>query len=164
MKPPLAASDCERPRMERVLPWLRHDQRGREWIVEKERVFCPVPDDERSAQLKKLESFQALQRGWDSYNAEPPSELAIANARRILHLLWSRGATAPVRLSPSVEGGVGVVFTGPKGKYADLECFNDGEILAVTSEGTSEPVVWSVEDEAGSLLLTLEKIRSFLEH
>jgi hypothetical protein len=165
MKPPLAATDCERPhRVERVLPWLRQDQRGREWIVERERVYCPVPDDERSAQLKKHESFHALQRGWDSYNAEPPSETAISNARRILHLLWSGGATVPVRISPSVEGGVGIIFSGPGEKYADIECFNDGEILAITSEGSMEPSVWTVGGEAGSLRVTIEKIRSFLEH
>lgn len=163
MKPPLVANDCERPRMERVA-WLRRDQRGREWIVEKERVFCPVPDGERSTQHEKLESFRALQRGWDSYNAEPPSDLAINNARRILHLVWSQSVPVPVRLSPSVEGGVGVVFTSAKGKYADLECFNDGEILAVTTEGAGEPIVWSVGEGGGNLMSTLEKIKSFLEH
>lgn len=163
MKLPIPSADCERPRPKRVSEWLRPDQRGREWIVEKGRVFCPVPDAERAAQLEKLESFRTLLPGWDSYNAEPPSELAISNARRIIHLLWSIGNTVPVRISPSVEGGVGIIFSGPKEKYADLECFNDGEILAITSEGSLEPRVWSVGAEGGSLRVTLEQIRSFFE-
>jgi hypothetical protein len=126
-------------------------------------MYCPVPDEERAAQARKLEAFRGLRPGWDSYNAEPPTELAISNARRILHLLWSAGAMGPVTISPSVEGGVGIIFSGHGKKYADLECFNDGEILALTSEGTLEPVVWTVKEEGGSLRAAIEKIRRFLD-
>jgi hypothetical protein len=164
IKPGLAAFGCEKPKGVEKAPslWLRSDQHGREWIVDRERTFCPFPDDERAAQLSKLESFRELQPGWDSYDAEPPSEKAIDNARKILHLLWSGGASSPVRIAPSVEGGVGIIFSGPGKKYADLECFNDGEILAITSEGSLDPLVWSIGKESGSLLMSIEKIRFFL--
>jgi hypothetical protein len=113
------------------------------------------PDSELSAQLSQLDSFRLLRTGWDSYDAEPPNEAAIANARRILQCLWSRPTSAPFRLVPSVEGGVGIVFSGGGKKYADMECFNDGEILAITSEG-SEPTVWTIGEEADSVRKAIE--------
>lgn len=124
----------------------------------------PVWDSgsERLTQLSQLDSFRLLQRGWDSYDAEPPNEAAIANARRILQCLWSKPTTAPFRLVPSVEGGVGIVFSGAGKKYADMECFNDGEILAITSEG-SEPTVWTIGEEAGSVRKAIDAILAFLK-
>jgi len=132
-----------------------------EWIDQRPK-FSPFLDAERAAQIAKLESFRTLQQGWDSYDAEPPSEKAIANARHVLHVIWSIGHASPIRtLSPSVEGGVGIVFEGSSQKYADIECFNGGEILAITSEGTNDPSVWPVE-ETGSLPRAIERINTFL--
>ena len=122
-----------------------------------------VADAEHAAQLERLNSFRSLQRGWDSYNAEPPGETAITNARQVLGVLWSAGLASSIRaVSPSAEGGVGIVFAGSGRKYADIECFNDGEILAVTSEGTTEPSVWPLSLEAGTLRRAVETISAFL--
>src|SRR5262245_32797346 len=117
---------------------------------------------EHGDQLARLDTFRRLQRGWDSYEAEPPSETAIDNARRVLAALWEEGAEARSRLSPSVEGGVTIAFTSPEGKYADIECFNDGEILAITSEGAAEPSVWPVGADAMSLRDAVVKIIAFV--
>ncbi len=112
--------------------------------------------------FQRLESFRSLRQGWDSYDAEPPGDVAIANARRILHVLWSGEAAPPLRqISPSVEGGVAVVFTGRDKKYADIECFNNGDILAITSDGATEPSVWSITKEGGSIRSAIEKINVF---
>jgi hypothetical protein len=124
--------------------------------------FTPVPEKERASQLAKLDSFRELKQGWDSYDAEPPSEAALENARGILRHLWTRGDIIKVSLAPSVEGGVGIIFSGPGSKYADIECFNDGEILAITSEDGAEPSVWPVHAEAESLRLAIDRISSFL--
>jgi len=117
---------------------------------------------EHAEQLAKLDSFRRLRRGWDSYEAEPPSETATDNARRVLEVLWGEDAEARTRLSPSVEGGVAIVFTGLEDRYADLECFNDGEILAITSEGSAEPSVWPVGADAVSLREAVVKIIAFV--
>ena len=124
--------------------------------------FASVPERERASQLAKLDSFRELKQGWDSYDAEPPSEAALENARSILRHLWDRGGTNQVNLAPSVEGGVGIIFSGPRSKYADIECFNDGEILAITSEDGAEPTVWPVDAEAESFRLAIDRISSFL--
>jgi hypothetical protein len=121
-----------------------------------------VPESEQAAQLARLESFRELQRGWDSYGAEPPSETAIENARRILRLLWDFDGGPRPRLLPSVEGGVGIIFTGSGEKYADIECFNDGDILGITSEGTPDPFVWTVDASTESFRAAIERITAFL--
>lgn len=127
----------------------------------KRRDIAPALDREHEEQLARLESFRGLQRGWDSYDAEPPNAMAIDNAKRILRVLWEGDIEVRMRLSPSVEGGVAVVFNGSD-KYADLECFNDGEILAITSEGSAEPSVWSVGADAASLRDAVVKIIAFV--
>jgi hypothetical protein len=133
-----------------------------EWLVDHGPAFKPFHDEERAAQLARLESFHNLRRGWDSYNAEPPNETSINNARHVLHVLWASEIAAPVRtIAPSVEGGVGIVFASHGKKYADIECFNDGEILAITSEEASEPLVWTLE--VGSIRRAVERISSFLD-
>ena len=122
-------------------------------------VDVSVADAEHAAQLERLNSFRKLKRGWDSYDAEPPGEMAITNARHVLGVLWSVGLASSIRaVSPSAEGGVGIVFAGSDQKYADIECFNDGEILAITSEGTTEPSVWPLNGEEGTLRRAIETI------
>jgi hypothetical protein len=122
-----------------------------------------VADAERTAHLERLESFRNLKRGWDSYDAEPPGETAITNARQVLGVLWSVGLASSIRaVSPSAEGGVGIVFAGSDQKYADIECFNDGEILAITSEGMTEPSVWPLNGEAETLRRAVDMIQHTL--
>jgi Ser/Thr protein kinase RdoA (MazF antagonist) len=103
-----------------------------------------------------------LEPGWDSYEAAPPSETAILHARRLLEHLQEQEGLPPAQIAASAEGGVVVAFSrGPK--YADIECFNDGEILAMISLPPEEPTVWSLEGlETGSLHATFERIAAFL--
>jgi hypothetical protein len=121
-----------------------------------------VPDREQAAQLAVLDSFRGLAAGWDSYRAEPPTDAAIENARRVLDVLWENEAGEGVRLSPSVEGGVSIVFKTPDKRYADIECFNDGEVLAITSDPASDPVVWPVDLVTGEFRDTIVRISTFL--
>ena len=171
--------DSPRANCERVLPleqqahtanpdspydWFAPARKTRyEWIDHKQPAYVAFPDSERADHLAKLNAFRTLQRGWDSYDAEPPSELAIANAKRVLHVIWSVGLGLPIKtIAPSVEGGVGIVFAGSEQRYADIECFNDGEILGIISEGVSDPSVWTVGEESGMLRQAIEKISAFL--
>ena len=141
-------------------PRKRQPATCEEWSAEK--VFTLYPDSERRAQLTRLESFRSLHRGWDSYDAAPPGDVAINNTRHILRVLWTCETTPPLRqISPSVEGGVALIFTGRDKKYADIECFNNGDILAITSDGNSEPSVWSLNKEGGSLRRAIEKLNAF---
>jgi hypothetical protein len=162
MMRPSVAVDCIRPR---VSEWKKHASPGlEEWVehVNRRGDGYVVPEREQAAQLAVIDSFRELETGWDSYGAEPPSMVAIENARRILRVLWEGEAGARIRLSPSVEGGVSIIFRTSDKRYADIECFNDGEVLAITSDPKADPVVWSVNIEPDKLRDAIGRITNFL--
>jgi hypothetical protein len=101
-----------------------------------------------------------LKNNWDGYGAHVPNETARAAATAVLDCLFAR-AVEPARIVPTAEGGIGLSFSGKNRRYADIECFNSGEILAVTSDRISEPTVWAVDVEA-SLDETVERILTFI--
>lgn|SRR3982751_680271 len=134
----------------------------KEWDEDVNKNCYVVPEQEQASQLAILDSFKDLRAGWDSYGAEPPSMQAIENARRILRALWEGEAGAAIRLSPSVEGGVSIIFRSTDKRYADIECFNDGEALAITSDPRAEPVVWPINIEPDELRDAIGRITTFL--
>ncbi len=67
-----------------------------------------------------------LPKGWDTYDADPPNETAIDNARMMLV-----GLPKPDCILPDVEGGVGIVF----GHQRWVSCDNSGEIYDVVTDG-----------------------------
>ncbi|HEY2910958.1 MAG TPA: hypothetical protein VGI99_11970 [Gemmataceae bacterium] len=82
---------------------------------------------------KKLDTMRALRRGWNGYDAEPPSALAIATATGYLDQLASE-QFAPARVAPSVVGGVGVTCrNGDRRVY--VEFYNDGRVHALFAHG-----------------------------
>ncbi len=127
----------------------------------------PSPDPSRKtdvvAHLSKLESFRNLRPGWDSYEAEPPNETALENARQVLLFLMDSESSLPVLVAPSAEGGVALVFARDSSKYADIECFNDGEVLAITSEPAQEPTIWPLTPDEEGFRTALERITTFLD-
>jgi len=112
---------------------------------------------------QQIIELKNLPVGWDSYNADPPNYEALTNALNVLDLLFGLELN-PTRIMPSIEGGVSFLFIRNT-KYADIECDNDGDILAGMSDRTGEPILWelSEEREEKSLSTTISKIRSFLE-
>lgn len=116
-----------------------------------------------AAQLSKLDSFRRLRPGWDSYEADPPNETALENARQALLLFLGSESPLPVRVAPSAEGGVTLVFSWGGSKYADIECFNDGEVLAITSEPGQEPTIWPLALDKEGFDIALERITTFLD-
>ena len=79
---------------------------------------------------EKLQSLLHLSRGWDSYEADPPNQSAIHRAEQVLTAVNST-PYRPDRIAPSIEGGV--VFSFRRGdRYGDIECDNDGDVVALT--------------------------------
>lgn len=109
-------------------------------------------------QVARLAAFRELAPGWDSYDAPPPNETALRSARSILQFLQEREDVPPVHAAPSSEGGVLLVFSSAGSKYADIECYNDGEILAILSESAGDPAIWPLTLEKGCLQAALERI------
>jgi hypothetical protein len=111
-------------------------------------------------QLKLIENLQRLPKGWDGYNAESPNQNSVIRSQFILMHLF-RMKFLPDKITPSVENGVGISFIQGD-KYADIECFNTGEILAVTSDRQAAPQVWEVSNRPQEITSALRKIRDFI--
>lgn len=104
----------------------------------------------------QLERLATLHRGWDSYGGEPPNAEARNHAERVLGKL-ERMSIPPSRVVASAEGGVAICFV-ENSRYADIECLNSGEILAVTYVGAQEPLVWEVSSQEQAIQETVERI------
>ena len=111
--------------------------------------------------IRTLEELGNLPTNWDSYGANPPNSTALVWGRTVLEVLLNMNFP-PTRILPSVEEGVGICFISGK-KYADIECFNTGEIVAVTSDGQGNPNVWEVNPDRKELKNSLDRIRVYLQ-
>jgi len=110
----------------------------------------------------KVLRLAALPHGWDGFKAEPPTEEALCWADRVLGLLHNLDFR-PDRIDASAEGGITLAFISGN-RYADIECFNSGEILAATSNRIDEPDVWEVAASEASIRSTLERLRAYVLH
>lgn len=107
---------------------------------------------------QSLIQMEGLLQNWDSYGAEPPNLDARDSARRVISVLEAL-ALPPTKVVASSEGGVAICFV--KGDYyADIECLNSGETLAVMYQGSSEPHAWEIPAHDQALTGAIERIRA----
>jgi hypothetical protein len=92
---------------------------------------------------KILEQLASLPVNWDSYGSEQPSAASLAAASDIARAFVDFGLI-PDAIAPSAEGGVAICFVRNE-KYADIECFNSGEILAVRYSSHDDPKAWPLQ-------------------
>ncbi len=105
---------------------------------------------------EKLQSLLHLSRGWDSYEADPPNQSAIHRAEQVLTAVNST-PYRPDRIAPSIEGGV--VFSFRRGdRYGDIECDNDGEMVALVSDGRGYIDAWQVASDSRAMEDAVRKI------
>lgn len=105
---------------------------------------------------EKLLALMARRDKWEQL----PNQTALDHARVVLDAL-DEADYAPTRIETSAEeGGFCLSFTGDDGRYADIECFNDGQMLAVTSRFGHETIVWEVDKY--DLVETIERIQKFI--
>lgn len=109
---------------------------------------------------RQLSGVAVLRPNWDSYGAEVPNDRAKEVAERVLDLL-RHSWFPPTRVVASSEGGIGICFVQGD-KYADLECFNTGEIVAVSYRGMEEPHVWEVPIQTENITEAIDRIRAEL--
>jgi hypothetical protein len=74
----------------------------------------------------------------------PPNEQSINTAWQLFCRLNIR-QILPTRIMPSPEGGVALCFSRRSGRYADLECFNNGKTMGATSDGRGNVEVFKVD-------------------
>lgn len=106
----------------------------------------------------RLQELANLGPNWDSYGAKAPNDEARNTAERVLTLL-SALSVSPTRVVASSEGGVGICFVH-EDRYADIECFNTGEIVAARYRGMGEPHVWQIAPEDDAIKAAIEQIRA----
>jgi hypothetical protein len=117
---------------------------------------------ERSKAAKladELRGFRSLPKNWDSYGAESPNATAVQWGITALGRLHED--VEPHRVFPSAEGGVVITFRRGN-RYADIECYNTGEILGTLSDGTGHPIVFDVAVRGTGVDDAIEKIREYL--
>lgn len=110
--------------------------------------------------LKKLSQLAKLEDDWDSDGASAPTQAAITLAERVLTAFAEADSESP-SVDPSAEGGICLSLRRGE-RYGDIECFNSGEVLAVTSRGGEETEAWEITDFEHDLPAAVNRIRSFV--
>lgn len=112
--------------------------------------------------VKQLNQLSKLEDDWDSYGAEAPNQWTINCAREVLKNLASEDLK-PSSIDASVEGGVCLSFQS-KSHYGDIECFNSGEVFAVTSKNGEDTEVWEIPYPLFQIVPVINHIQSFLQN
>jgi hypothetical protein len=109
----------------------------------------------------RLDSFTILEKGWDSYNAEPPSAKVIQVAREFLEFLRSR-FKPPTKVSPSVVGGVAFTFRHNE-RSVYVEFRNTGNVhAAFDGPSESDPLVVKVRPDPPGYISLIAKVENHL--
>jgi hypothetical protein len=108
----------------------------------------------------ELRKLARLSNNWDSYGGEPPSEAAISSALDIGTAFIKLGLTPDVAV-PSSEGGIALCFVRNE-KYADVEFFNSGSIIAVRHSPQDDPKVWSITRDNVTIESAVKIISQYL--
>ena len=111
--------------------------------------------------LQEVDRTKTLRENWDGYGARVPSEDARVLARGIVLRLAQRSSLKPLRVVPSVGGGLGILFA-KKGRLADIEVLNSG-VVVVGLQARGEPAdAWTTDPDERGLVATAERIATFL--
>lgn len=111
---------------------------------------------------EELKKMQGLPENWNGYGSEPPNNVAINSADRILSILHEMDAILePKEIVPSAEGGVGILFANGN-KRGLIECSNDNEIAAIIYEPHSQSDSWLVADYEKGIEETLSRINAYI--
>lgn len=81
--------------------------------------------ENKNVWFEKLEKFRMLKKGWNGYDADPPSDLAISNARLFLDACKDI-QLEPTRLNPSSMEGIAIKFKNKISFF--IEFYNNGSV------------------------------------
>jgi len=133
------------------------------WPVNHDRPPQPRPSTEGVWQrwLSKLDTLPGLGEGWDGENAASPNQIACDSARTFLKSLRQENHE-PHRVTPSVVGGVGIIFR-KAGKKVYVEFRNNGKVHALFSDGVSPPHVEEVIREKAGYQVLIRRMQEYLD-
>ncbi|MBX3143903.1 MAG: hypothetical protein KF813_09125 [Trueperaceae bacterium] len=115
--------------------------------------------DKYRTMLDEIRAMQNLQHGWNTYDAEAPNQTAVELASKMLVKIWSFSSYLD-RVLPTASGGIALIFVKTSG-YADIEAFNDGEVLVGAYPDDGDTEVWPVDPERPDA--GLRRLRVWLE-
>lgn len=124
------------------------------------RVIYGCPDPPSAAMDAKFARLRQLAPGWNGYDAAPPSALAIQLAQVFVRQL-NQEAYTPNRVAPSAVGGVGITQRADR-RSVYVEFYNSGQILALYSDGETEPIIENIEPTNSSFGRLIKKMREYL--
>jgi hypothetical protein len=108
----------------------------------------------------QLEKLASLPTNWDTCGTEGPSQQAVSAAAAIAKAFINFGLV-PDAITPSAEGGIAICFVRNE-KYADIECFNSGDILAVRYSSHEDPRAWAIQPDAVATDATIQTFAKYL--
>lgn len=91
---------------------------------------------------------------------EPPNQVAFTHAERLIEQL-GRLSWAPNQVVHSAEGGFAFVYE-KNGRYADIECLNDGSVLAGLTDFAKDSVVMELRLEIQEIGDLRDRVERFL--
>lgn len=109
----------------------------------------------------QLRSLRNLQDDWNGYGSKAPNSIALINSQTVLDILHQMNFP-PMAIAPSAEDGIAISFAKAN-KNAIIECYNDGDILAITYKGAEEPELMEIGDSTSEIAEALDRrIYNFL--
>jgi hypothetical protein len=108
----------------------------------------------------QLKSLRSLKDDWNGYGSLAPNSIAFINSQTVLGILHQMNFS-PMAIAPSAEDGIAISFAKAN-KNAIIECYNDGDILAITYKGDEEPKLMEIGDSTSEIAEALDRIYNFL--
>ena len=106
----------------------------------------------------EIHRLKSMPVNWESGGADPPNSKSIEMALEVSSVS-ARVSFQPDHIDPSTDGGV-CFSIRRENRYADIECFNDGSLFAVTSKDDGDSDVWEVQQD--TIKAALERIQKFM--
>jgi len=111
--------------------------------------FQISPADQRLLEITALDAVP-----------EKPNNIAYSRARRVLELA-ELCEIEPTQITASADGGVALCFK-VDGMYADIECFNSGELWGIISDRINPASTWAISNSPKEIIKSLWRIKSEL--
>jgi hypothetical protein len=119
------------------------------WHVARAGGFSMSGPDQRLAEITAVDAVD-----------EKPNDVAYRNAHFALYLA-ELFEIDPSSVTASGDGGVALCFK-IDGMYADIECFNSGEIWGIISDRINPASTWPIENSTVGIGAALIRIKSEL--
>jgi hypothetical protein len=119
--------------------------------------------------FEELVKVMETEDDWNGYGSKAPNEVAEKNTRFIIDQIMALEKymdsypLPEAQISPSAEEGIVISFSD-KTRYGFIECFNDGEVYAATSD-YNDHIIWEVYlTDFAAVMMTLYKLCLFFKY